>query len=103
MTKFFVLAKGAVADLKQIVQYTNDIWGKGQCTAYMAELERAAILVAKGEGHFKDLHTIYPNLRMTKSGHHYIFCCLREKGLPVIIAILHERMDLMTRLKGRLT
>ena len=59
----------AVADLKQIVNYTNDTWGKGQCTAYMAELECDAILVAKGEGHIKDLHTIYPNHRMTKSGH----------------------------------
>nr|WP_246698175.1 hypothetical protein [Rhizobium sp. BK275] len=31
-----------------------------------------------------------------------VFCLLREDAPALIVAILHERMDLMTRLAGRL-
>jgi plasmid stabilization system protein ParE len=35
-------------------------------------------------------------------GRHYLFCLPRQGQPALILAILHERMDLMTRLKGRL-
>lgn len=34
--------------------------------------------------------------------HHYIFCLPHEHATSLIVAILHERMDLMVRLVGRL-
>ncbi len=39
---------------------------------------------------------------MARSEHHYIFCMIRETQPALIIAILHERMDLMSRLKDHL-
>ena len=102
MAKHYVLAKGAAADLQDIVRHTNEKWGKAQCLTYIGQLEKAAVAVAKGEGSFKDLSAIHPQLRMARCGRHYIFCLPRSNALPVILAILHERMDVMARLGSRL-
>ena len=34
--------------------------------------------------------------------HHYVFCLPRETAPALIVAIFHERMDLMARLADRL-
>ena len=44
----------------------------------------------------------HPELRMLHCGHHYIFCLPRQAALALVVAILHERMDIMTRLRLRL-
>ena len=102
MTKPYVLSKSAVADLEDIIRYTNEHWGVSQCLSYIEELETAATALARGKIPFKDLRAIHPNLRMAKSGKHFIFCIQREAELPLILAILHERMDILARLKKRL-
>lgn len=102
MNKHYVLTKGAVADLKEIIRYTNDHWGVAQCQIYIDQLEKAAETLAKGEGLFKYLSFIHPKLRMARCERHYIFCLPRKHALPVILAIFHERMDMMARLKSRL-
>lgn len=99
----YVVAKGAAADLKEITRYTAQQWGEAQCRVYIAQLEKAAEAVAKGEGGFKDMSALIPGLRVATSGKHYIFCLTRPTALPIILAILHERMDIMARLKNRLT
>jgi toxin ParE1/3/4 len=99
----YVLARGASADLKEIVRHTNERWGEPQCLVYIDQLEKASVAVAKGEGLFKDLSALHPKLRVAKSGRHYIFCLPRPNALPVILAIFHERMDIMARLRSRLT
>lgn len=40
MNKHYVLAKGAVADLKEIMRHTNDHWGMAQCRIYIDQLEK---------------------------------------------------------------
>ena len=103
MSKPYLLVKGASADLEDIIRFTNEQWGEAQCRAYVDQLERAAIALARSEGVFKELPGINPMLRMTKSGRHVIFCLPRPGALPLILAILHERMDIMARLQNRLT
>ncbi len=51
---------------------------------------------------FKDMSALYPALRMAHCEHHYVFCLPREDAPALIVAILHERMDLMARLADRL-
>jgi hypothetical protein len=51
---------------------------------------------------FKDMSAIYPALRMARCQHHYVFCLPQEDAPALIVAILHERMDLMKRLADRL-
>ena len=41
-----------------------------------------------------------PLLRVVRCEHHYVFYL--KKKTPVIIAVLHEKMDVMQRLAGRL-
>jgi plasmid stabilization system protein ParE len=39
---------------------------------------------------------------MARCEHHYIFCLPRSDAPALVVAIFHEKMDLMTRLAGRL-
>ena len=64
MTRPYVVSKGAAADLREITRYTLAQWGETQCRTYIAELERAATTVAKGDGIFKDMSFLLPGLRM---------------------------------------
>ncbi len=102
MNRHYILAKGASNDLQDIIRHTNEEWGEAQCLTYVGQLEKTAMAVAKGEGSFKDLSAIHPQLRMARCGRQYIFCLPRPNGLPVILAIFHERMDIMARLRSRL-
>ena len=102
MKPHLAFSKGASADLQELVRYTTANWGQDQCLVYVAQLEAAAFALSKGEGRFKDLGAIHPDLRVAKQGKHYIFCLVRPSEMPVIVAILHERMDFIARLKGRL-
>ena len=103
MRRPYVVSKGAAADLREITRYSLAKWGEVQCRIYIAELEKAAEAVAKGEGVFKDMGFLLPGLRMASCGKHFIFCMPQQgKAPPLILAILHQRMDLMVRLKNRL-
>ena len=102
MTKYYVLTKSAKADIRDITRYTVMNWGEAQCRTYITELEKTTEAVAKGEGAFKDMGFILPDLRMATCGKHYIFCMPQAGKQSIILAILHERMNLMARLKNRL-
>jgi hypothetical protein len=65
-------------------------------------LEQGITRLVAGDGRFKDLSEIHPALRMAQCEHHYVFCLPRLDRPALIVAILHERMDLIVRLAGRL-
>ena len=98
----YVLTDEAEADLRSIIRYTRKQWGEAQVRRYIAKLQAGIANLAASKGAFKDMSAIYPALRMSHCEHHYLFCLPREGAPALIIAIFHERMDLMTRLAGRL-
>lgn len=102
MTRSYVLTKGAEADLRGIADYTATQWGAEQCRSYIAALEDKAEALARGLGVFKDMSTLLPGLRVATCAKHYIFCVPQPNGPALILAILHERMDILARLKSRL-
>ena len=102
MTFTHVYAKAAAADLRAIARYTIDQWGEPQARRYLRQLEAASAAVATGRGVSKDLSAALPGLRSVQSGSHFIFCLPRDGQPALILAVLHERMDLMSRLKDRL-
>ena len=102
MKKSYVLTKSAEADLREITRYTLEQWGLAQCSSYIADIEQKAEAVATGKGFFKEMPALLPNLRVVLSGKHYIFCLPQQNAPALILAILHERMDLVSRLKHRL-
>ena len=102
MTASYVLTSAAAADLRAVIRYTRQEWGDDQTRSYVAKLTRGIERIASGQGPFKDMAALYPDLRMVHCEHHYIFCLNRSAAPALVVAIFHERMDLMTRLSGRL-
>jgi toxin ParE1/3/4 len=103
VTRSYVVSRAAAADLREITRYTVKQWGEGECRAYIAELEQCTEALAKGAGVYNDMSELYPGLRVAACGHHYIFCLPRADAPALVIAILHERMDIMVCLKARLS
>lgn len=98
----YVLTAAAEADLRAIVRYTRKQWGDPQVRSYIARLELGIECLAAGEGAYRDMSDVHPALRMAHCEHHYVFCLPRDGAPALIVAILHERMDLIARLTGRL-
>lgn len=98
----YILTAEAEADLRSIIRYTRREWGAAQVRRYVTTLEQGIARLAAGEGPFKDMGELYPALRMARCEHHYVFCLPRAGEPALVVAILHERMDLMTRLADRL-
>ncbi|UXS05326.1 type II toxin-antitoxin system RelE/ParE family toxin [Agrobacterium tumefaciens] len=98
----YILTAEAESDLRSVIRYTRAQWGTPQVRRYVSDLERGIALLAEGKGSFKDMSGLYPALRMARCQHHYVFCLPREATPALIVAILHERMDIMNRLVDRL-
>ncbi|CAB3774535.1 type II toxin-antitoxin system RelE/ParE family toxin [Paraburkholderia humisilvae] len=103
MSPDYVLTEAAEADMRGIIRYTRKQWGDAQVRRYIARLERGIASLAARKGLFKDMSVVYPALRMAHYQHHYVFCLPRENAPALIVAIFHERMDLMVRLAERLS
>jgi plasmid stabilization system protein ParE len=101
MSRAYVLSALAEADLRDIVRYSRKQWGDERTRAYVEQLERGADNLARGKGHYRDMSAIYPKLRVTLAGHHYVFCLPRADAPALVVAVLHERMDVVTRLRAR--
>jgi len=98
----YILTAEAESDLRSVIRYTRAQWGAAQARRYVSGLEQSIVILAEGKGSFKDMSVLYPALRMVRCQHHYVFCLPREDAPALIVAILHERMDLMKRLVDRL-
>ncbi len=102
MTRPFVYAREAQAELREIVRYTARQWGAPQARAYARQIDEAATELATGRGVFKDWGAVLPGLHVKAAGSHYVFCVIRTGKPALVLAILHQRMDLMARLQRRL-
>ena len=99
----YVLSAAAEADLRGIIRHTRKSWGAAQVRRYIIRLEQGIARLAAGQPPFSDMSGLFPALRMAHCEHHYVFCLAREGEAALIIAILHERIDLLTRLSDRLS
>ncbi|SEQ51276.1 type II toxin-antitoxin system RelE/ParE family toxin [Sphingobium sp. YR768] len=102
MSPAYVLTSTAAAELRAIVSHTRRHWGQRQAGVYADQLLTAMDGLTAGLGAYKDLHELRTGLRAIRCGHHYIYVVIRPEVPALIIVILHERMDLMTRLSGRI-
>ena len=98
----YVLTQGAEADLLAIARYTASAWGEAQRIRYLQQIETVASELARGEGIYRQRNDLYPGVRVRVAGHHYVFCLPQHSGPALILAILHERMDLIAKLNERL-
>ena len=98
----YFLSEAAEEDLRGIIRYTVKQHSRVQAIKYSAQIERCAEHLANGKQHFRELPDIHPALRYTKCEHHFLFGLFREDRPMIIIAIFHERMDLIQRVANRL-
>lgn len=98
----YVLTDDAEADLRAIIRYTRRQWGVAQTRVYVTKLKAGIASVAVGQGTFKKMDALHPNLCMAHIEHHYVFCLTNQDRSALVVAILHERMDLIVRVAERL-
>lgn len=92
----------ALDDWKDIVEYTLDNFDIEQTEKYTSGLLRCIEKMAKGQGQFKEIEVHNRKLRVKHCQKHYIFGLVRANHPLMIVAFLHEQMDLIKRLKNRL-
>ena len=99
----YKLTASAEMDLKEIARYTLRQWGKKQSLDYARLLEEGLLRIVARSAFSRNFSDKYPEVQVSQCGHHYIFYIHPENKPPCIIAVLHERMDMLSRLKKRLS
>ncbi len=91
----------ALDDLDTVWAYTLKTWCAEQAERYIEALESTCISLASGTMSFRPFPALGSVTGYRRCKHHYIFF-MSEDDRTVILAVLHERMDLIARLKDRL-
>lgn len=94
------LTLAAEADLRGIWRYTYETWGFDQAETYFDRIEACCEAVGNRRTQSKTLDGLPDGIRIHRCEHHYIVWM--DEDRPIIIAILHGRMDFVRRLKDRL-
>ncbi|SIO30579.1 type II toxin-antitoxin system RelE/ParE family toxin [Vannielia litorea] len=94
------LTVSAEADVVGIWQYTAGTWSEAQAQIYHAELQTCFSRLAAGP--FRSFEDVAPGLRSCRVGRHVVFWLAAAGEVPQVIAVLHERMDIFSRLADRL-
>lgn len=98
----YELTPDAEDDLREIARFTTKTWGAAQARRYKAALLRGFKAVAQETARTRRPLPHRPDVRSCRCEHHYIFSIHEEGAKPVIVAVLHENMDLPTRPRKRL-
>lgn len=94
----YTLTKKAVQDLKQIWNYSYDNWSEQQADKYYNEIIGHCKSVAKNPQSGIHYDILLSGLKGSRVNKHILFYRQLSKDLIEVERILHERMDLKTRL-----
>lgn len=97
------LTEEAAEDIRRVVRYTLRQWGSAQVERYRSDLKQCLKQVAEIPGIGKTFSERLPDVRALHCRHHFIFYLNGKRQPPLVIAILHERQDLVARLADRLS
>ncbi|MCY4487643.1 MAG: type II toxin-antitoxin system RelE/ParE family toxin [Deltaproteobacteria bacterium] len=99
----YELTSAAASDLRDIARHTLSRWGRRQQQRYARQLATCCQAIGDGSTVSRTFSEHHPSVYVMRCQHHYVFFLTPTGGKPVIIAFLHERMDLTARLQRRLT
>jgi toxin ParE1/3/4 len=95
----YKISQKAIEDLSAIWEYTYYEWSESQADKYYWMLIDTCNEISDNPDIGKDYSIIAKDLYGIKSGRHIVFY-LRKKNKDIeIIRVLHEQMDLKTRVK----
>jgi plasmid stabilization system protein ParE len=89
--------------LREIARYTLRQWGPRQQQRYAGLLAAGLQTIAERRLVPRRFSRHYPEVFVSRCEHHYIFYMHPDGEKPRILAVLHENMDLVSRLAERLT
>lgn len=95
----FKFSNEAVKDLEEIWVYTKQIWSIEQADRYYDLIIDEVEFISKNPNLGRDINYVKEGYRSTKVKSHVIFYKLDESGGILIVRILHQRMDVETRMK----
>lgn len=98
--KSYDLTLAAEEDLRGIWEYSCETWGIDQADRYLDQIEACCEAIGSDQARSKAHDALPDDVRVHRCEHHYLFWLIGDR--PIILAILHERMDLVNRLKDRL-
>lgn len=96
----FEIAPDADDDLRGIWLYTFDTWGEAQADRYFDQIVGCCAAIGDGEGQARRLELFPERVFFHRCRRHFIFYL--EASPRLIIAILHERVDMLARLSDRI-
>jgi len=96
------LTPSAEDDLWEIARYTLRTWGEAQQRRYEAGLIKCFEALAEGSARGRQPFPHRPDIRQVHCQHNFVFAIEVPDQPLAIVAVLHEGMDLMTRLVDRL-
>ena len=82
----------ALADLRDIVRYTRESWGRKQARLYREELELSIQKLALSPGLGRARADVAPSVRSFPIARHVAFYVESEGGITVL-RVLHQSMD----------
>jgi toxin ParE1/3/4 len=96
----FTLTNRAKTDLKEIVAYTKERWGRNQRDEYLTMLDACFHQLAANPLKGTDCGDIRNGYRKLFAGRHVIYYRQMLNDSIEIVRILHRRMDIETQLSG---
>ena len=94
----YLLTDKAVKDLTEIWNYTVDIWSENQADKYYHELLNFCQTLAENPRKGGNYNQLIKSLKGAKINRHIIFYREISKKTIEVERVLHEQMDLKTRL-----
>ena len=94
----YQISDDAVIDLKEIAQYTSEMWGGDAVENYVSEIFNKLDAIGRGniiKEHYGDS---FPELYVTRFRNHLIFYQVKEGKVPLIMRILHHKQDKLRHL-----
>ena len=94
-----ILRQEAINDLTDIWNYTLREWSEDQADSYYNKMKLACKMIRQNPNMGKKYTEVQEHLFGLKSGKHIIFYHLISDSEIEIIRILHERMDLKSKIE----
>lgn len=99
-SRALIFSAAAERDLIDIYAYTHARWGERQADAYLDDMRQAIERIADGQAIVRRLEFREDDMMTARQGRHLIVH--RAEGQAIrIVRILHQRMDIDTRLDER--
>ena len=98
----YVLTLEAEGDLQAIAEYSYETWDEQTADRYLADLLEGFEKISDGRLVARSFSSVYPNLRVCQVRQHFVFFLFREAQPVQVIALIHERRDVVAVLADRI-